>query len=161
MIDYFKESKKYVPKKIKTLLVGESPPPNCKTYFYIPKVPVKEVSLPSTIFKHYFKKNPLTEEEYEQMLKKLQQKGIFLIDIYDKPIKIRDRNQPKGINIPNLNRLKSQIPKLKEKIKNRRIAIEEENIIFLLARQHYKRELKEQFPHSQMIAWKKFRESQE
>jgi hypothetical protein len=158
-INYTKEAGKYRPKKIKTLLIGEAPPPSGKTYFYIPKVPVRKDSLPATIFQHYFGKNPKTEKEYTEMLKRLQKKGIFLIDIYDEPIRILDKSKPRWRDMENLDKVIKEIPKLRGKMKKRKINIKDENITFLLARNDYKKEIKQMFPASKLISWKKFRET--
>lgn len=96
-IDYFKESEKYKPANIKILLIGESPPPSGKSYFYVPRAMSNrrsissDRSLPATIFYHYFMKRPETKEEYIQLLLKLKEVGVFLIDIYDEPIRIREK----------------------------------------------------------------------
>ena len=39
----------------------------------------------------------------------------------------------------------------------RKISIKDENIIFLLARNNYKKEIKREFPNSKLIRWKDFR----
>jgi hypothetical protein len=94
-IDYLRESDKYRPKTIKTLLVGEAPPFSGKTYFYAPcmlpnAIPVEnDRSLPATIFNHYFQERPRTTGQYINFLLKLKEKGIFLIDICTEPIKVR------------------------------------------------------------------------
>ena len=90
-IEYFNQSEKFRPIKINTLLVGEAPPPNGKSYFYVPKTGLREESLPATIFNHYFGEIPKTKERYKVLLEKLRDDlGIFLIDIYEKPIRIRE-----------------------------------------------------------------------
>ena len=159
LINYFEASEKFRPKEVKTLLIGEAPPPSGKTYFYVPrpmssKRPIKDDrSLPATIFYHHFRKRPETVERYIELLNKLKDRGIFLMDIVDDPIKISDRNLTGGINQENLEYLVRQIPLLRNKIRSRGIDIEDENIIFLLARKHYKKYLDEAFPKSQKIRW--------
>lgn len=154
---------KYLPDVIKYLLICESPPPSGKSYFYFPKKmnPERDISsyssLPATIFYHYCKIIPSTNEDYENLLNKLKLKGIFLMDICDEPLRIRDRNCPGWINRENLEILISHIPKLMNKIKKRIGGIKEEKIIFLLPRNHYKRLLKEYFPKAQYYSWKEFR----
>lgn len=60
MINYSLEIEKYRPKVIKTLLIGEAPPLNGKTFFYLPKQInfmnsiENNTSLPATIFNCYF-----------------------------------------------------------------------------------------------------------
>ena len=163
-INYFQESEKYRPKIVRTLLVAEAPPPAGTRYFYVPrrmsnKTPVeKDRSLPATIFHHYFKKKPETVEEYVRFLNKLRDLGIFVVDILDAPIKIREKG---GINQKNLQYLVSKIKKLRTKIKRRGIFIGDENIIFLLPRRHYKKELHEEFPNSKKMRWIDFRLSSE
>jgi hypothetical protein len=82
----------YKPTKIKTLLIGEAPPPNGKTYFY--KVPDNyfasnqiedDSSLPATIFNHYFGQRPKDSAEYDKYLVSLKENGIFLINMYKRP----------------------------------------------------------------------------
>ncbi len=166
-INYFKESEKYRPKEVKTLLVGEAPPSSGKTYFYVPKAmsnkrPIKnDRSLPATIFCHYFRERPERVERYIELLNKLKDRGIFLMDIVDEPIKISDRKLKGGIIQENIEYLINQIPLLRNKISSRGIDIEDENIIFLLARKHYKRHLDEEFPNSHKIRWIDFRLSSE
>lgn len=165
-INYFQESEKYRPerigKKIKTLLIGEAPPPSEK-YFYVPmkinsSSPIETArSLPATIFNHYFQKRPKDEMEYRNYLKELQNIGVFLIDITDEQLRVSDRSCPGWINQENLIKVVSEIPNLRAKIRARDIDIEETKIIFLLARNKYIKELKEQFPMSQLFRWKDFR----
>ena len=163
-IDYFKESEKYKPQKVKTLLVGEAPPPSGNSYFYVPKPmsnikPIRQDrSLPATIFYHYFQTRPETEVEYVRLLQKLKDKEVFLIDISDEPLRIRERN---GINQMNLERLVAEIPKLRNKIRSRDIFIKDEKIIFLLPRPHYKRYLVDEFPASKCVQWIDFRMAHE
>ena len=88
------------------------------------------------------------------MLCKLKDKGVFLMDILDEPLRIRERS---GINQQNLDRLISEIPKLRDKIGSRGISIEDEKVIFLLPRLHYKRYLVEEFPESKFVRWIDFR----
>ena len=162
-IPYFELSEKYRPKKIETLLVAEGPPPSGKRYFYLPNKmnPSRDIrhyrSLPATIFYHYFKTIPSSIEDYELFLLRLKERNIFLIDILDEPLKIRDRSSPNGINKKNYDILISKIPKLKDKINGRGISIPEDRIIFLLARASYKRELMKVFPNSQFVRWIDFR----
>src|SRR3974377_1408350 len=137
VINYFEESENYKPEKVRVLLIGEAPPPSGKTYFYIPRemtnnLPIeKDTSLPATIFHHYFKKRPKTEDEYKALLMELKKLGIFLIDICDEPLRIRDNN---GIHRGNLDRLIMEIANLRNKIELRGISIEDKDIIFLLPR---------------------------
>ena len=155
-IDYISESEKYKPNQVSVLLVGEAPPPSKKTYFYLPralsnsKSIENDRSLPATIFYHYFQKRPSTKEEYENLLIELKKKGIFLVDICDDPIKVR--NCPEGVT-----RIKNEIPNLRNKIKQTGISIPDTDIIFLLARSGYKRKLKSYFPNSRYDKWKDFR----
>ncbi len=163
-INYFQESGKYRPRRIRTLLIAEAPPPSRTKYFYVPramsnKVPVeKDTSLPATIFHHYFKKRPESVSEYIDFLSKLRGIGIFLMDIVDKPIRIRERG---GINQKNLQYLSSKIKTLGGRIARRGIFIDDEKITFLLPRLHYKKQLEEEFPQSRKIRWIDFRLSTE
>lgn len=99
-------------------------------------------------------KRPETKEEYIQLLLKLKEVGVFLIDIYDEPIRIREKN---GINKNNLNSLIAKIPSIRNKMNSRKINVKDSDIIFLLPRQHYKRYLKKEFPDSKYIRWIDFR----
>jgi len=163
MINYREQANKYRPGKITTLLIGEAPPPNGKKYFYMPvdlkngRIIEKNASLPATIFHHYFGKKPHSKAEYKIFLNKLKNAGIFLVDIIDEPLRIRDRNRIRQRNQENLAYLVRQIPKLRKKLKNFKIKIEDENIIFLLARPDYKKHLKNEFPKSHFFRWKEFR----
>ncbi|MBI5026434.1 MAG: hypothetical protein HZC12_06870 [Nitrospirae bacterium] len=114
----------------------------------------KDRSLPATIFSHYFQKRPTTEEEYDNLLRLLQSKGIFLIDICDDPIKVRG-------NSNGIQRLIKEIPKLRTKMKKRKINIEDKDIVFLLARKNYLKNIKQEFPISKYIRWIDFRMSPE
>jgi hypothetical protein len=49
------------------------------------------------------------------------------------------------------------IPHLRDKITAREIDIEEGNIVFLLARTHYRTHLRQAFPAAQYWTWKAFR----
>ena len=155
-IDYYAQSEKYRPELIETLLVGEAPPPNGKTYFYLPttlhqNVPIDQNrSLPATIFYHYFKQLPVDEEEYHEFLLKLKQLRVFLVDILDEPIRVRD--SPEGVQ-----RIIEAIPKLRAKLKRRNIDIADERIIFLLARKNYQKWIREAYPESTRIRWMDFR----
>lgn len=161
-LDYYALSEEYNPKENTTkLLIGECPPHNGETYFYLPAVPVREISMPSTIFQHYFNKKPQTIPEYESFLIKLYNNGIFLMDICDEPLHIVNHDFPGWVDPEQLEILKSHIPKLKEKIENRGINISPKNIIFLPARNKYNRQIRDNFPNSQIISWANFRRHRE
>jgi hypothetical protein len=162
-MEYEKHAKLYKPKEIKILLIGEAPPPNGKSYFY--KVPEKyptrkssiedDTSLPATIFNHYFGRRPNDTKEYEQFLKCLKERGVFLIDIINLPLEIRKKdkslnqeNIDKLISDDNLNDLEKRINSLNNKDKK---------VIFLLARTKYLKKLKTKFSNYSFITWKCFR----
>jgi hypothetical protein len=161
-MDYYEVAKKYQPASIRTLLVGETPPPSGK-YFYLPMpmYPARPIetdsSLPATIFHHYFGTRPQNVDEYHHYLVALQTAGIFLIDILDEPLKIRDRSFPNGIHPENLAQVIAAIPHLQNKIQAREIDIAERNMVFLLARKHYRTHLRQAFPAAQYWTWKAFR----
>ncbi len=157
-VDYFQKSEKYKPCEVKTLLVGEAPPSNETTYFYVPRPmsndsPIEDDhSLSATIFYHYFQERPATEERYRALLTKLKDMGIFLMDIIDEPRII-------GNNRRNLNFLIGQIPYFRGKMTERGVRVDDENIIFLLlsGRPGYEDRLEEEFPNSKKIRWVHFR----
>jgi len=162
-LKYKKIADCYRPDKIKILLVGEAPPSSGERYFYLPmdmsntKSIEKDRSMPATIFNHYFGRRPIDKAEYEYFLRQLQNHGIFLIDIIDNNLKIRDNSQPKQINQKNLDYVKSQIPNLRYKLKNLNIEVEYHQIIFLMPRLHYNKVISQQFPNSQIYRWIDFR----
>ncbi|WP_420580202.1 hypothetical protein [Reichenbachiella sp.] len=163
-MDYKSLANKYRPSVIKTLLVGEAPPPAGKSYFYLPCQMSRaslenDTSLPATIFGHYFGRKPDDQEEYVTYLESLKEMGIFLIDIVERAIQIRDRKSPTGINEENLVMLIDTIPTLKRRITQKGIDVDEGNIIFLLPRNHYRKQLKTHFPNSTLVRWKEFRMS--
>ena len=159
-IDYLRESEKYRPDTIKTLLVGEAPPSSGKNYFYVPcilqnAIPVEnDRSLPATIFNHYFQERPRTIDQYVKFLLKLKEEGIFLIDICSEPIKVRGSSE-------GLTRITAEIQKLRQKIADRGIYVLDHDIVFLLARNNYVKHIRAQFPDSQRLTWKHFRMSSE
>jgi hypothetical protein len=156
VIDYLGLSEKYRPAKVTTLLVGEAPPRSGEKYFYLPaKVKVmanlrRNSSLPATIFHGYFGKLPRDVSEYEAMLLELKNRGIFLIDICDEPVTVR--NNPAGVQ-----RIKEEIPRLRRKMAARGLNVADEAITFLLARSGYAPLLKAHFPRSIHISWVDFR----
>lgn len=171
-LDYSKESEKYLPNVVKTLLIAESPPPNGNTYFYVvpksdsfyskKKCPIeKDKRLSSTIFYHYFKKRPKNPQDYSELLDRLSEKKIFLMDISDKPLKINDKRFEHWRNPDALKGLINEIPNLRSKIENRCGTVDDKDIIFLLARNNYKKKLTSIFPNSEFIRWNKFRISEE
>lgn len=161
-IDYHGLSECYNPKEnTSKLLIGECPPHNGETYFYLPSVPVSEISMPSTIFQHYFDKRPETKTEYESFLKKLYDKGIFLMDICDEPLHIANHDFPGWVDPEQLAILKTHIPLLRQKINSRSINIPDEQIIFLPARNGYNPQIHQNFPNSQIISWANFRMARE
>jgi hypothetical protein len=155
-IGYLSQSEKYRPEVIETLLVGESPPPNGKSYFYLPttlrnNVPIVENrSLPATIFYHYFQRLPTNEKEYGDLLMKLKQRRVFLVDLVDEPIRVRGSSE--GIE-----RIIEAIPKLRAKLARRNIDISDERVVFLLARGNYRKWIREAFPKSSLVPWIDFR----
>jgi hypothetical protein len=162
MLDYSNLADIYKPETINVLLIGEAPPPNGESYFY--KIPDKyslkktsienDTSLPATIFNHYFGKRPIDKAEYIFFLNILKENNIFLIDILNEPIKIRERyklnseNIEKLISDENLSKLQERIDYLKN---------EKTQVIFLLARNNYLKALRRKFPYASFINWKCFR----
>lgn len=53
----------------------------------------QDTSLLATIFWHYFQRRPESNEEYMLLLENLKDMGIFLVDIYNETIKIRDNKK--------------------------------------------------------------------
>jgi hypothetical protein len=123
------------------------------------KIPIeKDTSLPATIFHHFFGCRPGTVKEYAELLDGLKAKGIFLMDILDEPLRIRGNN---GIVRESLEYLVSCIPSLRERIAARGITVDDEDIVFLLARLHYQKHLKQEFPQARFSRWKDYRMSTE
>jgi hypothetical protein len=155
-IDYFAQSEKYRPDVIETLLVGEAPPPNGLAYFYLPALIRKAPSirdnrsLPATIFHHYFQRLPENAAEYADLLLRLKAQRVFLIDIFDSPIKVRDSTE--GVR-----QIVEAIPMLRWKMKDRKIEIADDKIIFLLARSSYMKHIRREFPKSSCVQWIDFR----
>lgn len=156
MLDYVGLADKYRPVQITTLLIGEAPPPNGKNYFYLPE-PLKQYrsvkynqSLPATIFNHYFKECPVSFVRYIELLEKLKAAGIFLIDLYDLPLQVRGNRDNQEIVI-------KEIEFLNTKLESRRIFIEQEKMVFLLARNGYDYHLKKNFPRAKRYRWIDFR----
>lgn len=143
MLNYRMLANKYRPdNEIKILLVGEAPPPSGKKYFYNipenyrPKANIeKDTSLPGTVFNHFFDRLPNNSKDYEDCLVMLKDNGIFLIDIYEQPIQVRN-NKEKSLPVifsdSNLEDLNSRIHS---------IISERTEIIFLLARTYKKKSL--------------------
>jgi hypothetical protein len=156
VIDYRSESEKYRPHVINTLLVGEAPPASGKTYFYVPRqIPTGQTiendkSLPATIFHHYFGTRPRTEHEYTDFLLALRDRGVFLVDICDEPIKVR--NSPEGVC-----RIISEIPGLGYKLRKRGIVVPEDAMVFLLARRNYESHIRRAYPKAVRVTWKYFK----
>jgi hypothetical protein len=155
-IDYLFHSEKYRPEVIETLLVGEAPPPRGETYFYLPATMrrTKQIrdnrSLPATIFHHYFQELPRDEKEYVDFLLRLKAQRVFLIDIFDSPFKVRDSTE--GVR-----QIVEAIPLLRGKMKSRNIEIKDGRITFLLARNDYRRHIRQEFPRSRTVPWVDFR----
>ena len=160
MINYLKDSEKYKPAKVKALLVAEAPPSHGKSHFYMPqalsdKKPIRsDMTLEATVFNHYFKTRPTSEDEYTDLLKRLKKKGIFLVYIYDEPVKVCDT--PEGLKV-----IIDAVPKLRKKIKKRGINVDDSNIIFLMSRSNYKKLLKDEFPDAKFIQKVDFRMTHE
>ena len=82
-INYLRGSEIYRPDTIKTLLVGEAPPPNGESYFYVPQNPNNnrlvrdDRTLPATVFNHYFGRRPNDGKEYRAFLFRLKKGGYF------------------------------------------------------------------------------------
>lgn len=155
-IDYVAQSEAHRPAVIETLLVGEAPPPSGNSYFYLPTTlcSTKSIrdnrSLPATIFYHYFQRLPSDEGQYSELLLELKRRGVFLVDILDEPVKVRD--SPEGVQ-----QIVGAIPKLREKLRRRNIDVPEDCITFLLARKTYQKSLKAEFPRSRLVPWIEFR----
>ena len=162
MLNYKELAYNYKPEdEIKILLVGEAPPPSGRKYFYSvpqnykPKSNIeRDTSLPGTIFNHFFDKLPNNSSEYEKYLIKLKTNGIFLIDMYEHPIQVRNNKEdslPIIFSDSNLENLDYRIQSL---------ISEKSEIIFLLART-YKKEyilkLKNKFNTAKFIRWIDFR----
>jgi len=103
---------------------------------------------------------PINSEEYKLFLEKLQYQGVFLIDMFNEPIKIRDKSKYGGINQKNLERLFTDDNLLNLKNRIEELSTNETIKIFLLARNYRKKyidKIKDNFPEAELIRWKKFR----
>jgi hypothetical protein len=160
-INYKKLSKKNKPLgNIKTLLIGEAPPPNGTTYFYLPGESRLHIlieddnSLPATIFNHYFDNRPNDKIEYQKFLDILKQNGIFLIDMHEKLLQIRLR---KELKLENVEKVRQQIPMLKERIKNIKGVTKKTKVIFLMPHPVYNAAIHNFFTNPTIKSWKEFR----
>ena len=159
-INYTKLSNANKPDTIKTLLIGEAPPPNSETYFYQPcqlylNCPVENNrSLPATIFNHYFGYIANNVIEYQKFLDILKLNGIFLIDVHEEPLLIRSAE---GLHLENVEKVRQQIPLLNERIKKIKGVSNETKIIFLMPRKVYNRIIWQYFKNPDIRTWKKFR----
>ncbi len=162
IMDYHRVAKSFRPATIEYLLIGEAPPPS-GVYFFKPirlslRANVEnDRVLPSTIFNHYFNKRPESVDEYLSFLTSLKLRGIFLVDIIDEPVKVSDRSYPGWVNPENLEKVREGIGTLKNRLSQRGIMIPENRMIFLLARKHYEKDIREAFPSAYRIGWKDFR----
>jgi hypothetical protein len=156
VIDYIAEAERYRPPIVTTLLIGEAPPPSGQSYFYLPRplsnhLPIEDDrSLPATIFHHYFRTRPGTRDEYVDLLGRLKDRGIFLVDICDEPVKVR--GCPEGVE-----RIKVEIPRLRATLDGRGLAVPEESMVFLLARGNYTAQIRQSFPRAARVRWIDFR----
>jgi hypothetical protein len=155
-LDYLALSEAYRPAVIQTLLVGEAPPPSETSYFYLPAVLRKTPSirdnrsLPATIFYHYFQRLPDSKEEYAVFLLRLKDLGVFLVDLFDAPIQVR--NSREGVQ-----QIRDAIPLFRDKLEQRSIEVADENIVFLLARTSYRATIQREFAKSRFVRWIDFR----
>lgn len=159
-LDYIGLAETYKPQQVKTLLIGEAPPPDGKRYFY--KIPDKcsiskdieiDRSLPSTIFNHYFGRRPSDPDEYRQFLEMLKNEGVFLIDIYEKPEKFNRHKENWYILFTDHN-----LELLRRRVRS--LANEKTKIIFLLARNYpteQKSKLTTMFSAARYVRWIDFR----
>jgi hypothetical protein len=76
--------------------------------------------------------------------------GVFVVDIYDEPIEVRRQRD-------NMKLIIDEIPRLREKLAARDIAIQDEDIIFLMPRKGYERTISQVFPTARKFYWKDFR----
>jgi hypothetical protein len=163
-LKYKNAAEKYKPNKIKTLLIGEAPPPPTEknpnpNYFYITpsKFTGHNASLPGRVFTHYFGSYAKGKEDYANKLEKLRDNGIFMIDIVEEPITVKksklEPEIPESVEI-----IKNSLPKLKERIKE--LGVSEENVIFLIpSHRSYRKDARRMFPNSKFPkGWKEFSE---
>jgi len=159
MIDYLTESERYRPAVVRTLLIGEAPPPPSARgeyrYFYVPmklrNVSIEaDTSLPTTIFHHYFRTRPRSTEEYLSLLARLKQMGVFLVDICNEPIDPRNRPEDRD-------RIRAEIPRLRTGLAARHLSVPDTAMIFLLPRGGYVTTIKNSFPLATRVRWIDFR----
>ncbi|GAJ02423.1 unnamed protein product, partial [marine sediment metagenome] len=116
-----------------------------------PKKPIiEDKSLQATIFNNYFGRRPSNSIEYENFLEELSNRRIFLIDISNEPLKIRDKN---GLHKENIKKLISR--DTLEYLNKRINKLECEQLIFLIPRTYYRNILIEKFPKTSFLTWNK------
>lgn len=93
----------FKPTCINELIICESFP-SSGHYFYIPKKKCKWLS--GTIFLRHFGRLPHSVQEYYDFLIKLQSNGVFMVDIYENPLDVKE----------NKDLVKNEIPKLPNRI---------------------------------------------
>jgi hypothetical protein len=159
-LDYKSLANKYKPDNIKVLLIGEAPPPNGETYFYLPvqlnlnQTIENDRSMPATIFNHYCGRRPENKIEYEEFLNRLKLYGIFLIDIYEEHIRIRGRH---GLIQENFEIVKANIASLPKRIKNISGVSGHTKLIFLMPRPNYNTTIIQYFINPIIKEWIEFR----
>jgi hypothetical protein len=160
---YRNASNKYRPDAVKLLLVGEAPPPSQKHYIYWPKQMSRaqlenDYSFPATVFGHFFDRKPVDINEYDQFLYELKKMTIWILDMYEEPIKVGDRNLPNNRIEANFQKVKGSIKSFRHRLESLKLGhLKDEQIIFLPPRGGYNREIKSHFPNSKIVRWADFR----
>lgn len=159
--DYFNSSEIYKPVTVKTLLITISPPLKETENFYIPRNLISSKKITSVIFNHYFGRHSDNSKVYDYFLHILKNNGIFLMNIIEEHFKIVSRAYIGGVIPEQFEKFLTYIPFLRPKIISRGIKIPDEQIIFLIPNNKFKRPIKRYFRNSQFILCNDFRHSRE
>ncbi len=113
MLNYQKLREKYKPRKIKCLLIAESPPKSEERFFYNPRQEKYDFlfkSVMEVIFPDF--KNNYRRGQKHEYLQRFKEQGFYLIDAVDTPINDRKRRERNKIIRKNLENKIKEIDEL-------------------------------------------------
>ena len=113
MLNYQELREKYKPRKIKCLLIAESPPKSEERFFYNPgqeKYDFLFKSVMEVIFPDF--KNNYQRGQKHEYLQRFKEQGFYLIDAVDTPINDRKRRERNKIIRKNLENKIKEIEEL-------------------------------------------------